>query len=104
MASTGHLAATPIGLPFHGVEPIARHCSHQGAVDASERAGRQALALLALYRQHGPLTDREAARRLDVERTTINARRNELVKLGLVTSHGSKRADTGIRNTLWGLT
>ena len=42
-------------------------------------------------------------KRLRLERSTINARRNELMKRGLVQAVGSKKnAQTGITNTLWG--
>lgn len=82
--------------------PLARHCSSMGARHAQERFARQALALLTLYRQRGPLTDKEAAQALGVERSTINARRNELVKRGLVTAVGVRRSeDTRINNTTW---
>lgn len=100
----GHVAASPLSLPFQGSEPLSRHCSYQGARHAAERAGRQALALLALYRLHGPLTDAQAASLLHVERTTVNARRNELKRLGLVRAiDTAKNPDTGVRNTTWGL-
>lgn len=92
-------------LPFGGVEPVPRHCSYAGAKDASERVGRQCLALLTAYATHGPLTDREAATALGLERTTINARRNELRRRQLVRVCGTvKNTATGVRNTRWGLT
>ncbi len=104
MATTGRIEAKPISLPFQGIEPMARHCGYQGARHAAERVGRQCLALLALYRGHGPLTDARAAFLLRLERTTINARRNELVKLGLVRAVDTEKNDTtGIRNVRWGL-
>lgn len=86
------------------LDPVARHCSSMGALSASERIGRQCLALLTLYRQHGPFTDAEAAARLRVERTTICARRHELIARGLVQRVGTrKHATTLISNTTWGL-
>lgn len=91
-------------LPFSGVTPISRHCSYQGAVSAQERVGRQALAMLAAYRAHGALTDAEMAITVGIERSSVNARRSLLVKLGLVEAGGVKRNDiTGISNTLWQL-
>lgn len=84
--------------------PLAKHCSQQGAQSAQERIGRQCLALLTLYRQSGPLTDAEAAQALEIDRSTINARRNELRRRGLVEAVGTKRNEhTGISNTTWGL-
>lgn len=93
-----------LSLPFSGETAISRHCSHQGALKASEGAGRQCLALLTLYRQQGPLTDMEAADLMGVERSTINARRRELRLRGLVSAKGSKtNGRSGVRNTTWGL-
>lgn len=91
-------------LPFSGSEPLSKQTSYLGANDASERVGRQCLALLTCYREHGPLTDRQAAALMGVERSTVNARRGELVKRGLVASAG-RQADggAGVPNTLWGL-
>lgn len=105
MATTGRVFAESLALPFQGAEPLARHCSHQGAVAASERVGRQCVELLSAYALHGPLTDAEAAKHLGVERSTINARRAELKARGLVSAHGTKKNETtGISNTTWGLT
>ncbi len=86
--------------------PLARHCSSMGAADAAHRADRQSLALLALYRQHGALTDAEAADLLGIQRSSINARRNTLIALQLVDGQPKgtrKNATTGISNALWGL-
>lgn len=86
--------------------PIARHCSSMGALDAAERSGRQALALLALYRAQGPKTDAEAADALGIERTSVNARRAGLIRLRLVDAAPKgirKNAATGISNSLWGV-
>lgn len=91
-------------LPFSGSEPLSKHCSWRGALAGEERVGRQCLALLQVYRDRGPLTDLEAAAVLQVERTTINARRAELRRRGWVQSHGSKVERYGLRNTRWGLT
>jgi Fic family protein len=84
--------------------PIAKHCSALGAKSAEERIGRQCLQLLTAYQQRGPLTDSEASKVLGVERSTINARRSELVRRGLVEAVGSaKNPETGVRNTRWGI-
>lgn len=100
---SGHVHAEALRLPFSGDEPVSRHTSYQGAKHAAERAGRQALALLTAYREHGALTDAEAAYWLNVERTTINARRAELIAKGLVASKGTRKSQYGISNTTWGL-
>lgn len=102
--TSGYVTAEPLRLPFEGGSDIPAHCSHAGAKAAAERAGRQALALLAAYREHGPLTDAEAAYWLNVERTTINARRAELMRLGLVKVDGvRKNPKSNISNATWGL-
>lgn len=90
--------------PFSGSTPLSKHTSWLGAQSAAERIGRQALALLTAYQDRGPLTDVEAAAVLNVERSTINARRNELVRRGLVAAIGATaNVRTGIRNVTWGL-
>ena len=100
---SGYVNADPLRLPFSGVTPVSRHTSHAGAEDAKDRAGRQALQLLALYRQFGPLTDRQASDLMQVERTTICARRNELVRLRLVKAFDTVIGDCGVRNVRWDL-
>lgn len=95
---------TDVGLPFSGSTPLSRHCSHQGAEDAKERALSQTIRYQALLREHGGLTDAEAAKLLDVERTSINARRAPLVKAGLVVADGTRPGPTGkILNVVWRL-
>jgi len=104
MNQSGHIDAEPLSLPFSGATVLSRHCSAQGAISAKERCGRQALALLALYRARGPLSDAQAAEAMGIERTSVNARRNSLVKLGLVVAVDAvKNPQTGINNTRWGL-
>jgi len=100
----GSLDAEPLSLPFQGSTPMSLHCSAEGAKSAAERCGRQALALLALYRARGPLTDADAADAMGIERTSINARRNALVRLGLVEAYDTiKNARSGISNVRWQL-
>lgn len=95
------LFSTPIAP---AADPVARHASAMGALDASERVGRQCLVLLNLYRRLGALTDQEAADALHLDRTTINARRSELIKQGHVVRIGTrKNARTHITNSTWGV-
>lgn len=90
--------------PFTGSSPRTRHSSHQGAQNASERVGRQMLALLTIYRQHGSQTDAEAAEKSGLMRTSIIPRRRELMRLGLVVEVGSRKNEqTGVTNTVFGL-
>lgn len=100
--ATGRLGSFP-SLPFQGAEPISRHCSYEGARRAEPRAGSQCFRLLQAYRDHGPLTDHEAADLLVLPLATINARRAELVKRGWVQARGTKLGPYGTSNTLWGL-
>ena len=95
---------TQDSLPWQGSAPLAAHCSFLGAQDAAERAQTQSAALLAAYRTHGPLTDAEAAHLLRLDRSSVNARRSQLIAEGQVQAAGSRiNRDTGIRNTTWGL-
>ena len=91
---------TQADLMFSGSTPISRHCSRRGAEDAQQRSGAQLLRYLELLRLHpGGLTDFEASRLMDIERTSINARRAPLVKRGVVVANGTVPGPTGIRNT-----
>lgn len=102
----GYIDAHPVRLPLSGNSMLAAHCSSLGALAAAGKANGQALQLLTLYRERGALTDQDAADLLGVQRSTVNARRNDLIRLGHVdeTPKGTKRnAVTGIRNSLWGL-
>src|SRR5678816_3276416 len=98
-----YTASEALSLPFSGSVTLSRHSSYQGAVSASERVGRQCLALISAYKDHGPLTDAQAAQVLGVERTTINARRAELRKRGLVQAIDTIKGEHGVSNTRWGL-
>jgi hypothetical protein len=92
-------------LPFaESASPMAAQCSFLGAQDAARRASTQTLTYLELLAKVGPLTDAEAAKRMGVERTSINARRKPLCDRGVVVAKGRKRnRKSGIPNTLWGL-
>jgi hypothetical protein len=90
-------------LPFSGRSPQARQCSYQGAQDAAGRSVSQLQRYLRLLAD-GPRTDRQAAEALDLERSSINARRNFAVNQGWVTDTGSESGPCGIANIRWGLT
>jgi hypothetical protein len=48
------------------------------------------------------MTDAEMASYLKLERTTVNARRNELVEAGRVIAAGKKKNPrSGMTNTVW---
>lgn len=96
-----HIAAL---LPFSGSTPLSRHCSHQGAEDAKDRALSQTIRYLALLKESGGLTDWEAHERLGIERTSITARRRPLVVAGIVVpSDETRPGPTGTKNTVWRL-
>jgi DNA-binding Lrp family transcriptional regulator len=59
---------------------------------------------MGAYVSMGPMTDAEMASYLKLERTTVNARRNELVEAGRVVKCGTKiNARTRVKNVLWGV-
>jgi len=92
-------------LPYaESPSPMAGQCSYAGAVDAEARASTQTLRLLELYAKRGPTTDAEAAKLLDIERSSINARRRPLCARGIVIAVDRvTNQETGIINTRWGL-
>jgi hypothetical protein len=98
------MSHTISGLPFSGNVPLSRHTSYQGAEDAKSRALPQTVRYLELLKARYPdgYTDAEAAVRLGLERTSINARRAPCVEAGLVEACGTRERDeTGNRNTVW---
>jgi hypothetical protein len=89
-------------LPFSGDSPQSRRASRQGAVSAAGRAPSQvARVLQALKDRPWGLTDQELADLLGIQRSTINARRSELVKGNLVYAAGFKDGKFGTRNVVW---
>lgn len=92
--------------PFTGASVRTRHASSEGARNASERVGRQMLALLTAYKQAGSegLTDAEMEKVTTIDRSSVIPRRRELMKRGLVVELGSrKNPDSGVTNTSFGL-
>lgn len=96
--------------PVAGASAIAREAE---SPQETRRAGLQAASLhkanlwsrmLTLY-AGGPMTDEEMRIALRVDRSTVNARRNELIALGKVRKTGTSRVNpkTGVPNHLWGL-
>lgn len=88
-------------LPFQGSIPQSQHTSRAGAVDASARALPQTIRYLQVLKDHGGLTDLEAAKLLGLERSSINARRVPLMKAGIVVADGFRKGPTGVRNVIW---
>lgn len=75
-----------------------------GHAQAAALAKSQQHWVLSCYQDYGPMTDAEVRDALGWERSTVNARRNELMKAGLVQEVGSKKnLQTGVQNTLYGL-
>lgn len=59
--------------------------------------------LLEAYNSFGAMSDREACYRLQWEApSVVSARRNGLMKRGLVKELGEKTAETGKRVSVWG--
>ncbi len=91
-------------LPFSGSSPQAAHASRAGAEDAAPRALSQTVRYLAALKARGDfgLTDAEAATLLNVERSSINARRVPLVKANLVYGDGFRlRPGRKLKNVVW---
>ena len=65
-----------VRLPIAGRTPRARHSSATGAQVAARTRGQVALAYRALLREHGPLSDYEAARILGRLVSSICSTRN----------------------------
>lgn len=85
------------------VSQASRICRSRGAEKASASAATLHGQMLRIYAQ-GPRTDAEMASELGVERSTVNARRSELMAAGKVEAKGTrKNATSGVLNTLWGL-
>lgn len=55
------------------------------------KADKQQDLLILMYRQWGPMSDRQMAGRTGIERSTINARRNELVSKGAIIEWDKQR-------------
>lgn len=101
----------PCGEPLPPVQGkatgAALHCSAMGALKAKGFAAFQREKLLAAYETHGPLTDHEMEAETDIDRSSVCARRNELIKLGQVEKDAGRvrlNPTTGVNNTLWRLT
>ena len=94
---------TDSGLPFSGAIDVSRHHSFKGAEAAKERALPQVLRYLELLMHQYPdgYTDVEAAELLGVERSTINARRGECTKAGLIQAHGARPGKYDCDNVVW---
>src|SRR3954462_1391144 len=90
-------------IPFGGSSPQSAHASRAGAEDAAPRALNQTVRYLALLKAHGGLTDAEAAKLLNIERSSVNARRKPLEKVGIVVSAGFRPGPTNIPNVVWTL-
>lgn len=68
----------------------------------SEREA-QAQRLLTLYRLKGAMSDRQASYLTGWDRAHVSARRNDLLKQGLVCEMGKKKdVDTGKLVSVWG--
>lgn len=95
-----------MSLPFQGATPLSRFTSHAGADDAKTRAPSQLVRYLQLLHARYPdgYTDAEAAVLMEVERSSVNARRAPLVQAGLVEAYGTRaRVSSDLLNVVWRL-
>lgn len=90
------------GLPFSGVTPLSRLASFGGAQAAQSRARFHRDRIYELLVDRGPLTDHEISQALSMLRSTVCARRNELLEERRVMACGLKPGPFRIRNTEWG--
>ncbi len=90
----------PLVRPVQGASATRR----LGQIAASINKATLWAAMLERYQQ-GPHTDAEMANALGIDRSSVNARRNELVAIGQVEDSGQTRtnARSGVRNVLWRL-
>lgn len=107
-----HLAtrAKRTGAPWQGNTPQSAHASYQAskAVMAStgsaiDQATRYWTLLVARTRSGEGLTDWEAHEILGIERSSVNARRNQLSETdpGRIYSEGFRLGPTGKPNAVW---
>ncbi len=91
-----------IPIPFGGRSPRARAASLSGARVC--RAGSQAARLLVAYLTYGPMTDLEAAARVNLPESRVSARRNGLTARWLVAYVDDVPGPYGAINGRYGLT
>ena len=84
-------------LPFHGISPLARHCSYQGAQHARPRAGSQCATILNVLAPVA-MTRHDLASATRIAETTLCARIATLKRHGLVQEAGSVIGPFGVRN------
>lgn len=96
---------TRIAPPHQGkATGAALHCSQMGAKEARVFASQQRERMMAIYAERGPVTDCEMEAIAGIDKSSICARRNELIKFGVVEKDDGrtrKNRKTGISNTLW---
>lgn len=67
-----------------------------------EFAGKQKdRVLYVIAHSDKPLTDREISNRTGIERSTVCARRNELLKEGKIVKAGEVTGEAGVKNETW---
>jgi len=99
--------AAAVGAPWQGRTPQSAHASLEGAkavmrdqaIDQASRYWR-----FLIERGEYGATDLESAEALYIQRSSVNARRAQLIKLGEpIRPAGFRKGPTGIRNTIWRL-
>lgn len=91
---------------------LPRVCREAGQVKAGEQRESIQRQMLRAYSEHGHgntaetmgLTDAEMSQLLGIQRSTVNARRAELMKQGLVEAKNIRpNLKSQVFNTVWGL-
>jgi hypothetical protein len=103
--SLGHMDEQRFNFDAPVPTPFARgsHSSWTGAVSAQPRATSQAGRLLALYREHGPQSDQQAAAALCLPLASICARRAVLVQRSQVEFKDYIAGVAGAKQSRWGI-
>lgn len=89
--------------PYSGRSQATRHTSRSGALVAQEKAPSQKARMIALYRQHGPLSDGEIAKAMGLPEGRISARRSALLADRVVEYHDIVPGPYGAQVTRWRL-
>lgn len=99
--------AAAVGAPWQGRTPQSAHASLEGARAVQrDQAIDQASRYWRLLRDRGPrgATDWEAHEALQIQRSSINARRAQLAHTGVaIAPAGFRPGPTGIKNVVWRL-
>ena len=86
-------------VPVADLPAVPQQCQREGREQARDHKDRIWFRMKACYLMK-PWTDADLADRLGIERSTVNARRNEHAEV--VPMGKRKNRHSGVNNTLWG--